>query len=62
MNSESQNKCNGKMIMSPSGKVEVSYFKLQYPDVIGGYCDGNGHDHHEQERNKKTAHYPSGIG
>ena len=30
------------MIMSYSGKVEMSYFKLQCPDVIGGYCDGNG--------------------
>ncbi len=50
------------MIMSYSGKVKMSYFKLQYPDVMGGYCDGNGHDHHEQERDKKTAHYPPGIG
>jgi hypothetical protein len=48
--------------MSYSAKVEVSYFKLQYPDVIGGYCDGKGHDHYEQERDKKTAHYPPGIG
>jgi hypothetical protein len=50
------------MIMFYSAKVEVSYFKLQYPDVIGGYCDGNGHDHYEQERDKKTSHYPPGIG
>jgi len=40
----------------------MSYFKLQYPDLIGGYCDGKGHDHHEQERDKKTAHYPPGAG
>ena len=54
--------CNGKMIVSYSGKVKMSYFKLQYLDVIGGYCDGNGHDHHEQERNEKAAYYPPGIG
>ena len=50
------------MIMSYSGKVEMSYFKLQCPAVIGGYCDGNGHDYHEQERDKKTAHYPPSNG
>jgi hypothetical protein len=54
--------CNTKMIMSYSAKVEMSYSKLQYPDLIGGYCDRNGHDHYEQERNKKTAHYPPSIG
>jgi hypothetical protein len=50
------------MIMSYSAKVEMSYSKLQCSDVIGGYCDRNGHDHYEQERNKKTAHYPPSIG
>ncbi len=54
--------CAPKMIMSYSAKVEMSYSKLQYPDVIGGYCDGQGHDHNEQERDKKTAHYPPGVG
>ena len=54
--------CNGKMIMSYSGKVEMSYIKLQYPDVIGGYCDGIGHDYFEQTRDKKTAHYPPSFG
>jgi len=54
--------CNTKMIMSYSTKVEMSYSKLQYPDVMGGYCDEKGHDHFEQERDKKTAHYPPGIG
>jgi len=62
MVNEKRKSCDGKMIMSCSGKLEMSYFKLQYPDVIGGYCDGKGHDHHEQERDKKTAHYPPGIG
>ena len=56
------NICAPKMIMSYSTKVEMSYSKLQYPDVIGGYCDGQGHDNNEQERDKKTAHYPPGVG
>jgi len=50
------------MIMFSSAKVDISYFKLQYPGIMGGYCDGKGHDHYEQERNKKAAHYLSGSG
>jgi len=50
------------MIMSYSTKIEMSYFQLQYPDLMGGYCDGQGHDHDEQKGNQKAAHYPSGIG
>ena len=50
------------MIMSYSGKVEMSYFKLQCPDAIGGECDEKGHDYYEPERVKKAARYPPGIG